>query len=165
MLIFLCLLPRSPVNFVITRDPLPHDFQQVMICIPAVDHQRLLHGYGQTQLTLKHLQSEETKHKAALIKHIIQIFNSQHQTKTLLLFVWRCLWSFCGSSPGRSHRMPRLLGAAWPSVCCVHAHLSSIWRSGGGTQMPPTPCLQPANLPTGLPLSWLLGCRSWRCSL
>lgn len=43
------------MNFVIPRDTLPHDWHQVVICIPTVDHQRLLHGYSQTQLTLKNL--------------------------------------------------------------------------------------------------------------
>lgn len=55
------LSQHSPVNFVIPWDTLPHDFQQVVICIPTVDQQRLLHGHSQMQLTLKHLHREAKK--------------------------------------------------------------------------------------------------------
>lgn len=52
---------HSPVNFVIPWDTLPHDFQQIVICIPTVDQQRLLHGHSQMQLTLKHLHRDAKK--------------------------------------------------------------------------------------------------------
>lgn len=80
-------------------------------------------------------------------------------------FAWRFQWNFCGSSRGPSRQMPRLLDDAWPSVCCVHGHRSSLWQSGGGIQMLPIPCLRPTNLPTGPPSPWSQGCRSWWCSL
>lgn len=47
------------MNLVISGHALLHDLQQVVICVPAVDHQRFLHGHGQSQLTLKHLSREE----------------------------------------------------------------------------------------------------------
>ena len=52
---------HSPVNFVVPWDTLPHDFQQVVISIPAVDQQRLPHGHSQMQLTLKHLHRKAKK--------------------------------------------------------------------------------------------------------
>lgn len=62
------------MNFVLPGNTLLHDFQQVVICIPAVDHQRFLHGHGQTQLPLKHLHREAEKQNK---DHDILIFNIQ----------------------------------------------------------------------------------------
>lgn len=65
---------NTPVNFVLPGNTLLHDCQQVVICIPAVDHQRFLHGHGQTQLPLKHLHRKAQKQSK---DHDILIFNIQ----------------------------------------------------------------------------------------
>lgn len=47
---------KAPVDLVVPRNTLLHDVQQVRVGVPAVDQDGFLHGDGQTQLTLKHLQ-------------------------------------------------------------------------------------------------------------
>lgn len=71
---------------VLPGDALLHDFQQVVISVPAMDHQRLLHGHSQTQLALKHLPREATLNIILQINQDIFLTTSQCQRLYLLLF-------------------------------------------------------------------------------
>ena len=48
--------PCVPVDLVVPGNTFLHDEQQVIVSVSTVDHQRLLHGHGQPELPLKHLE-------------------------------------------------------------------------------------------------------------
>lgn len=74
-----CSSVSSPLNFVVCGDTLLHDFHQIVICVPAVDQQGLLHCHSQSQLSLKSLVEEEQRNKHIRLQAIL--FNNFSQLK------------------------------------------------------------------------------------
>lgn len=76
---FYCLpVLQDLINFVLSRDALLHDLQEVVIYISAVDQQRFLQTHSQMQLMLKDLHADTQKQEITL-PHDRILFSSHTQ--------------------------------------------------------------------------------------